>query len=168
MIDDSGSVALTDFGRSHIIDPWNSETRIGSVRYSAPEIIDGSSKHRTYKSDVYAFASVSIEVSSLSKDYFHSFLVPLQILTGVEPFAFTTSDVDVALALYHQDPPHNFPEYSLLGHSGLDQTLWDLMDMCWNWSPHKRPDMHHICGVLKKISSILRSEDGPGSQRARL
>jgi hypothetical protein len=91
-----------------------------------------------------------------------------QILTGVKPFAYTSSDVDVVMALYHNELPYSPPAQSLLGNCAVDQTFWDLMKNCWNGNPDERPGMHHVCNVLAQVDSILQRDKNPGQHRSRM
>ncbi|KAF9462847.1 kinase-like domain-containing protein [Collybia nuda] len=142
LIDDCGSIVLVDYGRSHIIDPCNPENGLRSARYAAPELVDGSVKNRTYKSDVYAFASVSIE-----------------ILTGVKPFSSASSDVDIVLALFHQECPYHFTDHLNSHHGVLSQAFWGLMNACWKADPDRRPDMPEICVSLRRMGSSVSGEN---------
>lgn len=80
LIDDAGVPTITDFGLSKVMEdldlPLNGSTRgtsffAGSTRWMAPEIImalvedDGAPPPITTASDVYAFASIGLEVSAL-------------------------------------------------------------------------------------------------------
>jgi serine/threonine protein kinase len=77
LVDETGSAIITDFGLSKVIEEMSdSMTRgtsffAGSTRWMAPELIfalvedDGIIPPITKYSDVYAFASICLEVSPL-------------------------------------------------------------------------------------------------------
>ena len=73
LVDNDGHIRLTDFGLALIYDAtaysYSSIHGGGAVRWKAPELIDpeecgADSARPTYKSDVYSYACVVIEVRS--------------------------------------------------------------------------------------------------------
>jgi serine/threonine protein kinase len=67
MIDDSGHAKLIDFGLSRLIDSEDglAASTVSSIRWCAPELLRSDTR-TTKSSDVYAFASTALEVSSSS------------------------------------------------------------------------------------------------------
>lgn len=75
LVDESGNIRLTDFGLSLIAEGtaynYGSQRGGGAVHYTAPELFDqelfGLDTCRpTFRSDIYAFACVCIEIRSIS------------------------------------------------------------------------------------------------------
>lgn len=69
MVDEQGHAKLIDFGLSRLIDSvaghgLTTSTVSFSIRWCAPELVQSDDAPTTKASDVYAFASTSLEVSS--------------------------------------------------------------------------------------------------------
>lgn len=85
LVDDQGQAKIADFGLARIVDSQAStvgRTSLkgrGSIRWQAPELLDpkrfqGELCRTTKESDVYAFASVCLEVGHRSSLHSAAFL----------------------------------------------------------------------------------------------
>ncbi|KAJ7039445.1 kinase-like domain-containing protein [Mycena alexandri] len=126
----SRRACIADFGLSSIITSVSSiqftnsskPTQGGTVRYQAPELLQGG--HSDLHSDIYAFAGVAYE-----------------ILTGTPPFPDLRMDGAVINAVLagHRPPQPK----SCSGTPSLD-ALWNLLQNCWEKEPATRPTAAQI------------------------
>ncbi|KAF8063413.1 kinase-like domain-containing protein [Lyophyllum atratum] len=148
LIDGRGCPIITDFGLSKVIGDMSDSINIGSsffagsTRWMAPELImvliedDGCVPPITTQSDVYAFASVCLEVATGSLPYpnrTNDHAVTVDILRGVKPSRgahchIQLKDVDA---------------------------FWKTLDRCWNEAPFLRPAMNELVQILESMA--LRS-----------
>lgn len=75
MVDEHGHAKLIDFGLSRLIDsvagPGLTTSTISfSIRWCAPELVQSDDSPTSKASDVYAFASTSLEVGSIKRHIF--------------------------------------------------------------------------------------------------
>lgn len=122
--------------------------RGGTARYQAPELFKGIPSH--FGSDVYAFACTCYEVRVF---YFLWFswpnnIIP-QILTGRVPFHELPNDVTVMFKVIEGNRPSR-PE-ACSGTAALD-SLWKLLETCWDGEAEKRPSAAEIVRGLEGLS----------------
>ncbi|KIJ94789.1 hypothetical protein K443DRAFT_134619 [Laccaria amethystina LaAM-08-1] len=141
---DHGYAIITDFGLSKVIEEMSETISkgtsffAGSTRWMAPELIvalvedDGQVPPITTFSDVYAFASVCLEVASGQIPYPHrtnDHAVTVDIVQGVKPARgacclVQVKDVDI---------------------------FWDILDRCWNSIGCLRPSMREMLTLLEEM-----------------
>ncbi|KAJ7464304.1 kinase-like domain-containing protein [Mycena galericulata] len=124
----SHRACIADFGLSSIITaissvelPHSSRRPHGTIRYQAPELFQG--KYNDLCSDIYALGCVIFE-----------------LVTGEPPFP-GLGDGAVIKAVVEGHRPSR-PE-SWLGTPPLD-SLWNLLQNCWEGLPEMRPTAAHI------------------------
>ncbi|TDL21451.1 kinase-like protein, partial [Rickenella mellea] len=131
----SQTACLADFGLTRFRDPqhsiWESTTERpgGTIRWQAGELLipgdDGKIARPSLESDIYSFGCVCLE-----------------IMTGNVPFSELT-DMAVTFAIMQnkspQRPVGNYIEY------GLDDSLWNTIESCWNGIPSQRPTIVQLC-----------------------
>ncbi|KAK1230423.1 hypothetical protein PQX77_006489 [Marasmius sp. AFHP31] len=102
-------------------------TEAGSIRWAAPEVIQGS--NFTDQSDMYAYGCVCYEIFTRSVPFFE-----LKNLREV--------------AIRHvQGVQLSRPE-------GLkDDAVWELMTSCWNYNPSRRPTAADVRKRIRHLSS---------------
>ncbi|KLO05503.1 kinase-like protein [Schizopora paradoxa] len=139
LIDANGRAVITDFGLarvkeevSEITGDQHTSLFAGSTRWMAPELVlaqveDDSTKRMplSTKSDVYAFASVCLEVLTGHVPYPHrknDHAVTIDVMRGIKPSRGTTCLVDVEKT----------------------SSLWAIMDLCWDENPLARPNMPRL------------------------
>ncbi|KAF7325337.1 Protein kinase domain-containing protein [Mycena venus] len=121
---------IADFGLSSIITSLSSikftssseRNRGGTVRYQAPELLEGG--NNDLRSDIYAFACVVYEM-----------------LTGTAPFPQLRTDGAVIKAVLDGRRPSQ--PISCQGTLSLD-SLWNLLQDCWEENPAARPTAAQI------------------------
>lgn len=149
LIDKEGDAALCDFGMSTFLmdcQPITSTSNaaVGTVRWCAPgelsmtgpahpnwpandlmtiEILDSDNPLRTLATDIWAFASLSLE-----------------ILTGRLPFYNCTNDVKVVQKVVQGERParEDYPELP------ADNRFWEVLESCWKKTPEERPTMGQL------------------------
>ncbi|KAF5361872.1 hypothetical protein D9756_002598 [Leucocoprinus leucothites] len=112
------SVLISSNGRAVIADPNPSEPNL--VRYSALELLADEGIKPTKASDMWAFACLFYEV-----------------LTGNIPFCHITKEFRVALAIAGGTKPSR-PGRGVGGNE-IDDAIWQIMLMCWEFEPEGRP-----------------------------
>lgn len=145
LISDSCNACLADFGLASLNPVENSTVKLmtentsvhGSIRWMAPELLlpsEGSSSQITPESDVYSLATTLFEV-----------------FTGNIPFSDQPRDALVVIQIIQgQCPPLSRPgpEVTL---RGLDDEMWELMVVCWDKNPRKRPRLGFILEQIERI-----------------
>jgi len=137
LIDDDLHVRLADFGLSMLTDsnPLSaSPSRNGGTgRWSAPELVQGSQP--SFKSDIWSFACVCI-----------------QVYTCLPPFGHLT-DWQVIRHIMDGDLPEK-PS----AHTGIQQYMLNLLDVCLKPDPSSRPDASSLVRVLSRCGPIAARE----------
>ncbi|TFK63642.1 kinase-like protein [Pluteus cervinus] len=136
LVDDQGQAVISDFGLSKVMETLPDSKRAdgsdsfftGATRWLAPEIVLALVEDEielppiTASSDVYAFASVCLEIATGQVPYPHrsnDHAVTVDILRGIRP---RRSDVCRVVV---RD----------VG------AFWTMLEHCWNVSPEHRPTM---------------------------
>ncbi|KAF9018352.1 kinase-like protein [Hymenopellis radicata] len=145
LVDQLGQAIITDFGLSKVMSDLSdlvcSSFFAGSMRWMAPELIEALAADEeripqvTTASDVYAFASVCLE-----------------IMTGVPPYPNRKNDQAVMFDIIRKVKPY---WGSPAGWSEcLGTAFGSLMDRCWDEQPPGRPEMGEVVGVLSACKSV--------------
>jgi serine/threonine protein kinase len=112
-------------------------TAVGSARWLAPELIEGSITSPTLPADTYSFA-----------------MAILELLTGKHPFANLKRDASVIhniVVLKLMPPRPEQPEVQ----RWLSDDLWELMRHCWSPDARERPLMSAVAARMKTIEANL-------------
>lgn len=145
LIDTYGCPIITDFGLSKVVEDMSdsidprSSFFAGSTRWMAPELImaliddEGRVPPITTHSDVYAFASVCLEVA-----------------TGGLPYPARSNDHAVTVDIIRGVKPSRGAVF-LIRMSDEDG-FWETLDRCWNDLPYLRPAMHELLSILEGMS----------------
>ncbi|KAF9483626.1 kinase-like protein [Pholiota conissans] len=155
LIDDTGKPVITDFGLSKVIEevtmdadaPLNLHARAtsffaGSTRWMAPELVmalvldDGRPPVITTYSDVYAFASICLEVAS-----------------GQLPYANRTNDHAVTVDIMRGIRPKRHETCLLHLDAEGERAFWDILGQCWSEEPTMRPGMPAVMMLLDVLSA---------------
>ncbi|KAJ7873721.1 kinase-like domain-containing protein, partial [Mycena leptocephala] len=134
LVTPSGKACIADFGVSSITHAMTllfttstANGRGGTARYQAPELFRGGQNH--FGSDVYAFACVCYE-----------------IMSGTIPFPELRQDTAVIFAVIEGKRP--LQPMSCTGTTVLD-SLWELLNNCWEGRAKMRPTAPQIVERLK-------------------
>lgn len=133
LMDENEVVKVADFGVARVKAQTGVMTaETGTYRWMAPEVIE----HRPYdhKADVFSFGIVLWELLTGKLPY--EYLTPLQAAVGV-----------VQKGLRPTVPKNTIPK------------LAELLEMCWQEDPQRRPDFSEILDILNLISKEIGEED---------
>ncbi|KAF8582918.1 kinase-like protein [Ramaria rubella] len=142
MISDEGNAQLFDFGITRHVEPIVTAsatppglTSTGNARFVAPELLFPPARP-SFKSDVFAFGGLIV-----------------QIFTGKPPFPCITMDAQVISEVLrgHKSQRPKDPDLAVIG---FGDTMWNLVEDCWNHEPSCRPTMDEIADRLKGLSQI--------------
>ncbi|KAF8071438.1 kinase-like domain-containing protein [Lyophyllum atratum] len=143
LINDTGVACLADFGISSVSDPdilvltshSSAASKGGSVRWQAPELFDMEGDQvvkNSVASDVYAWSCVCYE-----------------IFTGSIPFESIARDTALMLQIkFGTRPTRPAEASSSWSHWGLTESIWSLMEACWNAAPTDRPTIEAVISGL--------------------
>jgi len=135
LVNSSGWACLTDFGLSSIASfSFTESTGRGAFRWTAPElfrITENKSETATKKSDIYAFAMVTIEV-----------------FTGAVPFN-SFRDSTVMVKIIRGERPTRPKDTTKLG---LTDDLWELIQSAWAQDAEHRPPVEKIIDFLLRAT----------------
>ncbi|KDQ58032.1 hypothetical protein JAAARDRAFT_57825 [Jaapia argillacea MUCL 33604] len=140
-------VQLTDFGLARIIDFRGYTTHtLGHCRYRAVELMHLSDESEndtvdgqyslTNQCDVWSFAMLSLEVLSGKLPFCHFPTTKLARLL-----------LQLQAALKIGDRPHRED------HSALTTWCWDILCICWEGDPSRRPDMDRVVAWMNSASN---------------
>ncbi|THH29179.1 hypothetical protein EUX98_g5005 [Antrodiella citrinella] len=147
LIDNRGSVRLTDFGMGLYADAsphkYASKHGGGAFQYRAPELHDPEEFDRddsrpTVESDIFAFACVCIELYTehLPFEGASNFAVSKDVVNGLRPPRPVTKDGVV-----------------------VSDRLWSLIEHCWSQQPEDRPSAQFVEEKLRAIIGSERAND---------
>jgi len=124
LLDESGTVKITDFGLSRTLTAGSRKTKmyVGPIRWMSPEAL--SDGYYSTKSDVYSFASVLYE-----------------LLTREEPWLGMLPQNVMSAVLGNQRP--KIPDFT-------PKNMIELMQKCWSEDPVKRPEFLTIHDILNE------------------
>lgn len=129
LVDDSLTVKVTDFGLAKYLnsDDDNNNTFCGTLPWTAPEIF--RAQGYTVKADVYSFGIVLWEIITRG-DVYRGLNKP-DIILGVTQNTLR-------------------PQIPTVCHPGIAE----LMKMCWDDDPNKRPTFEYIVDSLDKMRKV--------------
>ncbi|KXN93313.1 Mitogen-activated protein kinase kinase kinase 2 [Leucoagaricus sp. SymC.cos] len=137
LIDIDGMARLADFGLSTLIDPLGTVSTAqgprGTIRWMAPEVLEGKVVRPCPSSDIYSVASVMYE-----------------ILTGRIPFSNLPRPESVMWKVMQGVKPDK-PDKSKAPE--LSDDVWKVMLKCWNYLPADRPPVAQVIAGLGLSSS---------------
>ncbi|KDQ11463.1 hypothetical protein BOTBODRAFT_456001 [Botryobasidium botryosum FD-172 SS1] len=141
-----GIARIADFGLSEIVEgaslPRCSTEWFyaGSPRWQAPELLNAETKHdarRTKETDCFAYGRAMLEM-----------------FTGYIPFAYLSGGT---MSVYEIAARGDFPERPVdkdVIARGLDDSMWRLMENCWNIDPKERPSVASIVSRLSAATAL--------------
>ncbi|KAF9454233.1 kinase-like protein, partial [Macrolepiota fuliginosa MF-IS2] len=117
---------ITDFGRSHIDGGagWDFDLPDGAIRWTAPELLDSEDDLPTREGDIWSFSCLCYEILS-NRIVFDQYKSDMKIM-----HALAKGEIPI-----RPEPPNG-------GH--IDDRMWDLMTMCWDYQPDHRPNCEEI------------------------
>jgi serine/threonine protein kinase len=111
-------------------------TSAGSVRWLAPELIEGIVSSPTMAADTYSFA-----------------MAILELLTGKHPFSERKRDASVIHDIVVLKKTPHRPEEEEEAWIWLTNDLWRLMQACWHKDALSQPLMKHVSSSLSTMKT---------------
>ncbi|KEP45474.1 tyrosine kinase family catalytic domain protein, partial [Rhizoctonia solani 123E] len=136
LVSSDGVARLSDFDFSvmsevsSLVFSASSNSRTGSIRWSAPELLE-EVHTRTTQSDVYALA-----------------MTMLEIFTGDVPYPNCRSDIGVIRTVERGTLPVRPPEY--LGNDQKGDMMWQLLLRCWSRDSSERPSSGQVFDAVSR------------------
>ncbi|KAG2116133.1 kinase-like domain-containing protein [Suillus clintonianus] len=146
LINGQGKACLTDFGLSTVsgglkdASYFGQAGRHGAIRWAAPELIVGAGQHSTFKSDIYSFGSIM-----------------LQVLSGDVPWSEVAAEHIIIQKLTKGHVPKR--------PSSVSRIHWAFIRICWSSSsrdlshPPSRPSASEIVDCLKNAQNVWHRSD---------
>ena len=106
-------------------------TEGGSVRWMAPELIEGKAPSK--EADVYSFAMSTLELT-----------------TGKRPYEECKRDAQVIRSIIVLSSLPTRPK-SVAADAWLSDDIWDLMQRCWRRDASARPSMSELARHIGEI-----------------
>ncbi|KAK7060810.1 hypothetical protein VNI00_000543 [Paramarasmius palmivorus] len=136
LVNSTGKACICDFGVSKVIEEVTERsasqtlTTSGSVRWLAPELIEGSMPSPSKACDVYSFA-----------------MTILELYTGKHPWADLRRDASVIhdVIILKRTPGRPVAE-------SIPDRVWDMMLECWQRDASSRPQMGDIAFALGDVA----------------
>ncbi|KAG8710635.1 hypothetical protein FRC08_016918 [Ceratobasidium sp. 394] len=139
LVSDKGVPMITDFGNAVLQQgtlQFTGSIKLSGLtpRWTAPEIMDEKTK-QSKEADVYALG-----------------MTILEIITGKEPYFYLTSLVALVKAVAIKNEIPRRPEEHIPSNSQHGDTLWSLLQSCWEFEPEKRPRAAGVAEIMKRIT----------------
>ncbi|KAG8715228.1 hypothetical protein FRC11_005202 [Ceratobasidium sp. 423] len=144
LLSDSGDIQLIDFGSATLNNyltlrfTHTSSRPTYSLHWTAPEILDETSKSHTTESDVYALG-----------------MTILEILTGRLPYEGKHAGAILKNVLFLKSPPDRPTFDGVLQSQYAKDTLWSLLLGCWEYDPNLRPTAMEVKQSLIETERVL-------------
>ena len=162
LIDRDFHPRLTDYGLLAIIsdpDTVDSDNTtpppVGTVRYMAPELLDPSgfglkNSNPTKKSDIYAFGTVTYQVTNPCFTSGTATQGSLQAITGQQPFPGAEDGVITCNIVAGERPgrPAGPNEW-------LSDDVWNFIARCWFPLRDARPDVNFAVNALNDAAGAV-------------
>ncbi|KAJ1302889.1 hypothetical protein OPQ81_003188 [Rhizoctonia solani] len=144
---------LMDFGNASLPDATLNFTQTNStakfsLRWTAPEILDGTTRH-TPAGDVYSLGMTILEV-----------------FTSEVPFADKAETSALIQVLILKNIPRR-PEKAMPKSSVYGDKLWDILTQCWAHDPEQRPSVEVVWDVLKPLTPDKLEEIQEGVEEGK-
>ncbi|CUA70735.1 hypothetical protein RSOLAG22IIIB_09063 [Rhizoctonia solani] len=149
LVSSDGVAKLSDFdfsimsGMSSLVFSESSNSRSGSARWSAPEILLVETPVRTTQADVYALG-----------------MTMLEIFTGQVPYPECQKEFTISKKVENGTLPDR--PWSQLKDEEQGNVMWQLLLDCWNREPGERPSSGQVADAVASVSYMqgLTEEDG--------
>ena len=102
----------------------------------------------TKPSDIYGMGMAIYEVGPRNPFVLPWDLISTQVLARDIPFREYT-DSDMLTEIQNGKRPQKPANATSLG---ITDSIWMLLEQCWDWEPERRPDASHVLSVLREAS----------------
>ncbi|CAA7262077.1 unnamed protein product [Cyclocybe aegerita] len=142
LVDDNFKCVISDFGqsemKSEICRITGQSMQNGTLRWKAPELLDGSSYVLTSPIDIFAYAIVCIEVLTM----------------GELPWGHMITDEEVRHNVLENKRPSIPPEFT-------SPLLHELIEACWHQHAEKRMPFREAVSRLERLKVIAGDGSDP-------
>ncbi|CUA70837.1 Tyrosine-protein kinase FRK [Rhizoctonia solani] len=144
LVSSDGVAKISDFdfsvisGVTSLVFTGTSNSRAGSLRWMAPELLLEEAPERTRESDVYALG-----------------MTMLEIFTGDVPYPDRRQDIGVIRAVERGTLPTR--PIKRLGDNIKGNMMWHLLIRCWAWEFRNRPSSRQVVETL--MSNKMLSDE---------
>ncbi|KAK0447353.1 kinase-like domain-containing protein [Desarmillaria tabescens] len=161
LITGDGRAVIADFGISFVMGVTtfatssSSSRRGGTVRWQAPEVLNGSPN--SFPADVYSLACVYFEVRVFRRAAFNElcFLTMSKVFDGSIPWSgLSDGAVVMHVTIHKRCPP--YPKH--LGSTGHAELWWEVMTKCWAHEPQDRPTLLRVMASLHGTDNMPMAE----------
>ncbi|CAE7121931.1 unnamed protein product [Rhizoctonia solani] len=134
LVSANGIAMLSDFDFSVLLEASSlafsasSNSRPGTIRWAAPEILLEEVHEKTMQTDIYALG-----------------MTMLEIFTGEAPYPNCRTDISVIRTVERGTLPTRPTE---LGEDEKSNMMWHLMSLCWNRNASERPSAAQVVNAL--------------------
>ncbi|KAG8774875.1 hypothetical protein FRC12_001783 [Ceratobasidium sp. 428] len=106
-----------------------------TLRYAAPELLNGNSDKPSIETDIYSFG-----------------MTVLEIVTGEVPFANYAQPIALSIQVGVKGEIPARPDLSLIfPEKAMEDEFWGLLTRCWDSEPKNRPSAPHLRTQLASI-----------------
>ncbi|CAE6538147.1 unnamed protein product [Rhizoctonia solani] len=148
----NGIARISDFdfsimsGISSLVFSESSNTRTGSIRWTAPEILCEEVTKRTTHSDVYALGMTMLASINRSNAASVVDFSVQEIFTGDVPYPDCRLDFSVIMRVTQGTLPTRPIKQLKKGHQG--DLMWQLLLDCWRRTPRERPSSRKVASTV--------------------
>ncbi|KAF9257175.1 kinase-like protein [Marasmius fiardii PR-910] len=144
LVNENGRCHLADFGLATIVfESANLGTARGTFRYMAPEVI--------FADNPGTDDPTPVEIDKFAADVYGYACTVLEIITGKYPFP-TLHD---GLVIVHLVNPLSRPgKQPTEANAWCPDSVWTLIEKCWDRTPHLRPSADDIQSFLERIEEL--------------
>ena len=140
----------------------------GTLTFMAPELLAPSrfglkSAVPTQEGDVYAFGLVILQVLCCAGAICPPFLMPYQVLTGVQPFR-DANPLELAYQVSVGVRPEKPADAEAIG---LSESLWKLIQKCWDGDKARRPQIQEVVTGVGDFAAAWNRDMPPGGTESR-
>ena len=161
LINSDLTACIGDFGLTNITSSASISMALstpssgGTCRWMAPELLKsddmgGVPQKPSKESDIYAFGMVAYEVSvaAASSPMTTRGLIISQIFAHCSPYRHLNSDYMVLLEVISGKRPARPLDREVFG---LEDSVWDVVQECWNSDPQTRPGIKGVRTFLEPL-----------------
>ena len=163
LIGDNGQACIANTGHTSVASIGFATFRSGVAsgtmsldefrwRWAAPELqrpdeYDMSKVVATKASDIYGIGMVIYEASPHASFVLLQSLIFVKVLAREVPFS-EYADLMVLTEIQNGKRPRRPAGVASLG---ITESIWMLLEQCWDWEPRYRPDSAHVLSVIREV-----------------
>ncbi|KAG8730357.1 hypothetical protein FRC10_002849 [Ceratobasidium sp. 414] len=177
LVSSEGVPMITDFGNAALQQGTLQFTETArqsgfTPRWTAPEILDEREVKQSKEADVYALGMVNYfanDIGIIRLSYATciqvSHVSSQEIITGKLPYFYINNIIALMRTIGIKNETPKRPEEYIPSHSQHGDTLWSLLQSCWEFEYEKRPGAAKVAEIMQGITreglmpALTRSEE---------